>query len=64
MPWRIIEVPEDQSKETDLIDSEMLGVSILLSNYCVKRKYSKIMDVYFRARKKIYPIGEKIIKNQ
>lgn len=62
MSWRIIEIPEDQSKGTDLTDSEMGGVSVLLSN-CMGEPHDNI-NVYFRAWKKIHPLGVRAIEKK
>ena len=53
MAWRIVEVPEEEATETDLTDSELVGVSILLTHKCGGPRDD--MNVYWRARQKMQP---------
>ena len=48
--WRIIEVPDDGTNK-DLDDGELLGISVMLTQYC--RKRGDEYNVYWRARQKI-----------
>ncbi len=61
MSWRIVEVPESQTVITDLTDSEMAGVSILVGQ-CMGKPFD-FDNVYFRAWKKIHPVGIRAIEN-
>lgn len=54
--WRIVEVPEELALETDLTDSELIGVSILLTHQSGEPRDE--MNVYWRARQRIqYAVG-------
>lgn len=55
MPWRLVEVPEDNAVESDLTDSELIVVSIILA------QYSEPDDVYRRAWQKIQAQTDKAI---
>ena len=55
MPWRLIEIPEDEAVRNDLTDSELIGVSIMLA------QYSEPGDVYRRAWQKIQAQTDKAI---
>ena len=54
MAWRIIEVSDDEAMETDLTDSELIGVSVLLTHQCGEPRDVRL-NVYWRAREKIHP---------
>lgn len=50
--WRIVEVaPGDKRPEEDLTDSELVGISVLLTHQCGEPRTER--NVYWRARQKI-----------
>ena len=57
MAWRLIEVDDAEASETDLSDSELIGISVVLAHN------GEPGDVYRRAHTKIQPQVEKAILN-
>lgn len=53
MAWRLIEIGDDEATPTDLTDSELVGVSILLTQHCGQPRND--LNVYWRARNKLKP---------
>jgi len=58
MPWRIIEVPESEALPDDLTNSELVGVSVLLTHNSGEPR-DVDLNVYWRAREKIQYAVEK-----
>ena len=54
MRWRLTQVEDDSAESTDLTDSELIGVSIVLTHNCGE-PYDEKYNVYWRARQKIQP---------
>lgn len=62
MSWRIIEITPEETKPEDLTDSELIGVSILLTHHGDDGLGPRDNDsVYWRARQKIQPQVEKAL---
>lgn len=53
MAWRLIEIGDDEATPTDLTDSELVGVSILLTQHCEQPRND--LNVYWRACNKLKP---------
>lgn len=62
MAWRIVEVADSEATEADLTDSELVGVSILLTHYSGLPRSD--MNVYWRAKVKIRPQVAIALDNQ
>ena len=52
MAWRIVEIKESEKCELDLSNSELIGISVLLTNWCRKPEAIEA-GVYWRAMEKI-----------
>ena len=53
MRWRIIAVSAGEEIESDLLDDELVGLSILAAHYCGPSHDNQ--NVYWRAWSKIQP---------
>jgi hypothetical protein len=56
MAWRIIEVSDDEALGTDLTNSELVGVSILLTHHCGIPRND--LNVYWRASNKLREVAK------
>lgn len=63
MAWRIIEVPDSEAKESDLDNTELIGVSILLREYSGEPRDPQV-NIYWRAYQKIQPQVEAALKRK
>ena len=54
MAWRISEIPDSEAKESDIDNSELIGISILLREYSGEPRDPE-KNVYWRAYEKIQP---------
>lgn len=54
MAWRISEIPDSETKESDLDNSELIGISILLREYSGEPRDPE-KNVYWRAHHKLQP---------
>lgn len=50
--WRVIEVTDDP-QDTDLTDSELVGISVLMTHHA--NEPHDAANVYWRARQKLQP---------
>lgn len=60
--WRLIEIDENEATDFDLTDSELIGISIVLTHITDPEDRTDL-DVYWRARQKIQPQVEKALTN-
>jgi hypothetical protein len=62
MAWRLVKVETADALESDLTNSEMVGVSIILIHHAGEPLDD--MNVYYRAWRKIQPMVDEAIDGQ
>jgi hypothetical protein len=62
MAWRIIEIPDENARPTDLTNGELIGVSVLLTHHAGEPRNE--VNVYWRAREKLQENVERAIEHE